>query len=127
MLDPSYLQAMLAEGIKLSPREKDIDLGVVDLVVALNRFGIKTESSCDGHGVGGVVVRFFSENQPEGALSRLQDELARSPDRWDLTFRSNTYRFPRAKHLTVKVEAALYGPSQEAFQAAKRLAEALTR
>lgn len=127
MLDPTYLRDMAAEGIKLSPREGPIEPGVVGLVIALNRFGIKTENSCDGHGRGGVSVRFFVEDQPAGAVARLREVLAESDDRWALHLTSNTYQFPREKHLTTKVEAALYGPSEDAFPAAKRLAAALSR
>lgn len=125
-LDPAYLSQMAAEGIKLQPQEGAIEPGVVDLVVALNRFGIKTESSCDGHGQGGVCVTFFADENSEDAEARIREVLQRSGDQWTLEGRSNTYRFPRKKFPTVKFELTLRGPVQDAFPAARRLATALS-
>ena len=126
-LDPTYILWMASKGIKLHPLEGPIDLGVVDLVFALNRFGIKTESSCDGHGRYGVNVTFFIEYNTEAKVAALREVLDRlSADGWSLYLSTNTYRFPRKKFDTVLTEARLSHSTSDALPAAQRLADALS-
>lgn len=81
LLSSEYIERMAQYGIKLFPMEGPIDPGVEDLVVLLNRIGVKTENSCDGHGKTCASFSFYEDKTGEEKTAWLLEVVGRFPGR----------------------------------------------